>query len=230
MAIPLAADVKLTGIDMAQVKLNVFNESFRTFTVHQKNARVNTEMTTASLLKLWGTLLLVASASAIAGAYASDFRDAIGAFLDQALEPLAPVLDLVLDGLWAFTDWFFGLPRLVQAALSPIIAFGVVTGFVINFIKTRGEGVRASIVNSLSGIYDWLGLLLGRIRDVASNIPGLSLAVQGIKLVTGEGSAGGSTSSISNVTNMPVNIFGGADAKGIALAFHTAAQLRRLVG
>lgn len=106
----LAVDVTVAGVAKAVAGLRTTEQAV---TRLQKSLKGTTE----GVIKTWAAYNLLTSQSAIAASYTQQFGAVFGSLIDSILLPITPILDLVVDAFWRFSDWFAQQGPFVHAVM-----------------------------------------------------------------------------------------------------------------
>lgn len=198
MAVPLVADVKLRGIEVAQRALDRFNGALGQHAEAQKKVRERQDLTASSMLKLWAAFQLLTSTSTIASAVFAGFGAALGFIIDTILLPFLPLLINIEMALFRFGNWFSEQGPAVRAALlllgaALLFAFGTPTAIAIGVIlallglmyawsNSKAAAITGAIL-LLAAALIGLAVAFGILTAAAAPWLAIALAVLGVILL-----------------------------------------------
>lgn len=115
----------------------------------------------ASAAALYGIIRM----SSLAQMWMSELSGIFGYFIDTALSPLSPIIEIILNIFWQLTDWFSGLDPIIQGAVGALgllgIAFGAVVGFISWLTGASGLSVITGAFSYIAGAIAGIAAIVG---------------------------------------------------------------------
>ncbi|NJD76178.1 MAG: hypothetical protein FIB08_03665 [Candidatus Methanoperedens sp.] len=103
------------------------------------------------------TMTSLANQSSYMSMWFTEAMGAVGYFMDTALEPLSPIIETVLNGLYLFGDWFSTFPDVVKGAVGALILAINTLGIGSLIDKIFGTTFAADVVAFIKGVFTTAG-------------------------------------------------------------------------